>query len=178
MTLVEALSSGNILDVARCYVAQGISVIPIKTDGSKSPAYTGWRAFAKRLPTDAELVSWFANGRVGIGAVAGPASGNLVVLDFENKYDRNAYSEWISTISSDLAEFVPEFPLVRTPSGGRHLWIRINDPESGGKLSRYANGTTKIEVRGEGHQVLAPGCPPECHSSKQTYEFECMGWLL
>jgi hypothetical protein len=47
----------------------------------------------------------------------------------------------------------------------------------GGKLARYAKGTTKVEIRGQGHQVLAPGCPPACHSSGLTYEFESRGWM-
>ena len=29
----------------------------------------------------------------------------------------------------------------------------------------------------EGHQVLAPGCPADCHPSKSTYVFESPGWL-
>ncbi len=107
----------------------------------------------------------------------GPASGNLVVLDFESKYDRPAFAEWFAGLDPDFAAILPAYPLVRTPSGGRHLWLRLADPEAGGKLARYANGITKVEVRGRGHQVLAPGCPAECHSSGLTYEFECMGWL-
>ena len=33
----------DILAIARQYVAQGISVIPVKSDGTKSPAIGGWR---------------------------------------------------------------------------------------------------------------------------------------
>lgn len=177
MKLSDLIETGPRLEIARAYVARGLSVIPIKTDGTKSPKLSGWREFTRRLPTDAELAQWFSQ-EAGIGVVPGPASGNLVVLDFECKYDRPAWEEWLSGLPFQLKAVLTDFPVVRTPSGGRHVWIRLAEPEAGGRLSRYANGTTKVEVRGEGHQVLAPGCPPDCHPSKQTYVFESWGWLV
>ncbi len=174
--LVGLLETGPRLDVARFYVRRGLSVIPIKTDGTKAPKLTGWREFSKRRPTDEELAVWFA-GPAGIGVVPGPASGNLVVLDFESKLGRPAFPEWIARLSPALTALVPTFPIVRTPSGGRHVWVRLPDAEAGGRVCRYADGSTKIEVRGEGHQILAPGCPPECHPSGSPYVFESLGWL-
>jgi hypothetical protein len=168
----------TVLDYARKYVAAGLSVIPVRADGSKAPKVAGWREFSNRLPTDAELVAWFGGpDPVGIGVVPGPASGNLVVLDFECKGGMPAYAEWRASLSPELAEALAECPVVRTPSGGRHVWVRLAAPCGGGRLARYSKGTTKIEVRGEGHQVLAPGCPPQCHKSGLTYEFENAGWL-
>jgi hypothetical protein len=168
----------TVLAVARRYVAAGLSVIPVKADGSKSPRFGGWREYANRLPTDAELVAWFGGAdAVGIGVVAGPASGNLVVLDFECKGGAPAYAEWAAGLAADLGAHLKDCPIVRTPSGGRHVWVRLANAAPGGKLARYARGDTKVEVRGEGHQVLAPGCPPQCHKSGLTYEFESLGWL-
>jgi len=69
------------LSIARWYVAQGISVIPVKADGSKSPLLSGWRKFSTELPDDATLEKWFGTSQlVGIGVPAGPASGNLLIL--------------------------------------------------------------------------------------------------
>lgn len=179
MGLAEAIAAGDVLGVARHYVAAGLSVIPVRADGSKAPKNGGWREFADRLPTEAELGVWFGGDRfkVGIGVVPGTASGNLVVLDFECKGGQSAYAEWLRDLDTRLAAYLVSCPIIRTPSGGRHVWVRLPDPVPGGKLARYANGTTKVEVRGVGHQVLAPGCPAECHASKKTYEFESMGWL-
>lgn len=159
------------------YRAIGLSVIPVKSDGSKSPAYTGWRKFSNELPDDKQIQEWFAVAGIGIGVVPGPASGNLIVLDFENKYDRNAYAEWQAKLSPDLLAEVNKCPVVRTPSGGRHVWVRLNASQEGGRLARYSNGSTKVEIRGEGHQVLAPGCPKSCHKSGELYVFEVRGWL-
>ena len=58
------------LEIARQYVADGLSVIPVKADGSKSPAFTGWRAYSNKIADDATLADWFAPGKlVGIGIV-------------------------------------------------------------------------------------------------------------
>ena len=168
----------TVLDWARRYVRHGLSVIPVRADGSKAPLMSGWRQYTDRMPTPDELDRWFGDTSrvVGIGVVPGPASGNLVVLDFEYK-DRPAFGEWLEGLDPRLAAHLATCPLVRTPSGGRHLWVRLAEPSAGTRLARYVSGKTKAEVRGAGHQVLAPGCPPECHKSGQPYVFECEGWV-
>ena len=166
----------SVLEIARYYVSQGLSVIPVKADGSKSPAITGWRTYSNKIADEKQLAEWFSGpGLVGIGVVPGPASGNLVVLDFEHAGE-SAYVEWIQRLPDmpdNLRELANTLPTVSTPTGGRHIWIRLSDPQPGGKLARYANGKTKIEIRGEGHQVLAPGCPAECHATGNLY-----GWAI
>lgn len=161
----------DLLSIARWYTAHGISVIPVKADKSKAPAHAGWRKYSGQIADDATLVEWFS-GEVllGIGAVPGPASGNLIVLDFEH-YGESAYFEWLQRLPEELRQAALAVPTVITPSGGRHLWCRLPLSQPGGKLARYADKKTKIEIRGEGHQVLAPGCPAECHASGKTYEW-------
>jgi len=164
----------QILDTARWYVSQGLSVIPVKADGSKSPLLQGWRRYSAELPDDDTLTGWFKDAEtkpVGIGVPCGPASGNLVVLDFEFQGE-SAYTEWLRRLPGDLRAVALTVPTVTTPSGGKHLWVRLAEPQPGGKLARYAGGKTKIEIRGEGHQVLAPGCPLECHRSGKPYEWD------
>jgi hypothetical protein len=162
----------DVLSVARGYVSAGLSVIPVKADGSKAPLLTGWRKYTADRPDDDTLQKWFGNGTLaGIGVPAGPASGNLVVLDFEHDGKESAYFEWYRRLSPELRQQADNLPTVSTPSGGRHIWIRLTDSQPGAKLARYANGKTKIEIRGEGHQVLAPGCPAECHKSGRLYEW-------
>ncbi len=167
-----------VLEWARWYLGHGLSVIPIKNDGSKSPSFSGWRKFTAVLPADEDLLTWFDRpGFHGIGVVPGPASGNLAVLDFECRAGRPAYAEWLPRLSPAATVALAECPVVRTPSGGRHVWVRLPDAVGGTILGRYTSGTTKAEVRGDGQQVLAPGCPPACHKSGDRYVFEQMGWL-
>jgi hypothetical protein len=169
----------NMLDVAGKYIAAGVSVIPVRADGSKAPLISGWRSYSNKMADDATLNEWFGGGKiVGLGIVPGPASGNLVILDFEHDGNGSAYVEWLQTLPEELRALVLTLPTVSTPSGGRHVYIRLSQPQPGCKLARYAGGKTKIEIRGEGHQVLAPGCPAECHRSGKLYEWEIPGEIV
>ena len=74
-------------------VKSGLSVIPIRADGSKAPAIT-WKVFQARIATPEELHRWFRKGN-GLAAVAGKVSGNLEILDFD---DPNLFDQWESLV--------------------------------------------------------------------------------
>src|SRR5262249_56544150 len=77
------VAQGNpLLDSALAYLWAGLSVIPIKTDGSKAPAMGSWRAFAKELPSEEAVNRWWREGTAGIGLIGGGVSGNLQCIDF------------------------------------------------------------------------------------------------
>ena len=59
----------------RCLVA-GLSLVPIKLDGSKAPL-VAWKEFQKRLPTEAERAEWFRQVDYGIALICGAVSGNV-----------------------------------------------------------------------------------------------------
>lgn len=178
MGLQDLILSGDVLGVARAYVQAGLSVIPVRADGSKAPAEAGWRAYSGRLALDPELEAWFAGpGPVGVGVVPGAASGNLAILDLEHKGSESVFEQWAGRLPAAVRRRLLDCPIVSTPSGGRHVWVRLPEPQDGCRLARYAGGQTKIEVRGDGHQVLAPGCPAVCHASRRLYEFVNWGWL-
>jgi RecA-family ATPase len=160
----------TVREYASWYVSLGLSVIPVKADGSKSPSYSGWRKYTSEIASESQLDEWFNSALSGIGIVPGPASGNLVILDFEY-HNTSAYEDWLTKLPDDLREAVADMPTAITPSGGRHIYIRLPGSQPGAKLARYASGKTKIEIRGEGHQVLTPGCPVECHKSGKLYEW-------
>lgn len=177
MTLAEAIDANDLLAVARCYVGAGLSVIPVKADGSKAAAVK-WGDYMERKPTDAELSAWFAPHKpVGVAVVCGKVSGNLAVLDFESDA---AWQRWLARAESlpPVPPMYAGFPLVRTPKGGRHLYCRIaEEAAAGGKLAMRSKNETLIEVRGQGHYVLAPGSPRACHPLNVSYTFETLGWL-
>ena len=176
MNLNEAIATGDVLAAARCYVAAGLSVIPVLADGSKRPPIK-WAELMERQPTPDELAAWFAPHKaVGVAIVCGKVSGNLAVLDFESEI---AWQQWRERADQlGIVEFFDGFPLVQTPKGGRHLYCRIvEQPAPGGKLAMRTKTETLIEVRGQGNYVLAPGCPTACHELNRPYTFEAMGWL-
>jgi putative DNA primase/helicase len=140
-------------------------VIPIRPDGSKAPALYHWKKYQERLPTPAELEHWFGDGVCGIAILAGRVSGNLEILDFD---DLDTYLQWAKA----RADLVDRLPQVATPGGGRHLYYRLPFPPQGNrKLARWPDGRTRVETRGEGGYVLAPGSPANCHSTGRPYLF-------
>jgi hypothetical protein len=164
----------GLLSAAQTYVRAGFSVIPVKTDGSKSPALTHWKEYQKRQPTGEELEEWFSGDSVGLAIVCGAVSGNLAVLDFETE---TAFQEWCRTVGEFGLEAVNGDPLVLPPGGGRHLYLRTPQPVPNTKLAKDSAGKTRIEVKGEGGYVLAPGCPAACHPTGRTYSWLRSGWL-
>lgn len=170
-----------VIETARSYLAAGLSVIPVRADGSKAPVEREWDKYAEMIAGERELQRWFGGGKLlGIGIAGGKASGNLAVLDFETT---DAYIDWRRTVPADTIDALSECPVVRTPSGGYHVWVRLTECTAGTVLARRPDpddatkGKVLIEVRGDGHQVLAPGCPAECHKTGKLYEFVDRGWL-
>src|SRR5579871_1366280 len=69
-------------EAARRYLAAGLSVIPIRPDGTKAPALPEWKTYQQRRPTPDECTDWWDNGE-GIAVVGGKVSGNLEILDLD-----------------------------------------------------------------------------------------------
>lgn len=158
------------LEAARAYVRAGLSVIPVKPDGTKSPALDTWREFRERKPTDAELNAWFGNGHQhGIALVCGPVSRNLEVLDFDSA---EVWESWKRHLLAVHPRALDGVPVVRTPGGGRHLYLFRKVVGPNRKVARDRTGKTLIEVRGDGGYVLAPGTPCQCHRTRRSYEWQ------
>jgi hypothetical protein len=173
--IIEAIGRGDTLAAAMTYRERGISTFPIKTDGTKEPAFSGWRVYAERLPTPDELCRWHHSASYfGIGIAGGVASGNLAVLDFETW---PAFSAWGGRLTGGERAALGRCPVIGTPRGGAHVYCRLVEPMKGMKLARTAEGVTLIEVRGCQHYVAAPGSPAACHSSGRLWRILRPGWL-
>ncbi len=173
--LIAAIAAGDTHSAARALVATGLSVIPVRADGSKAPRLDGWRAFTDRRPTVGELRDWFrAPDAAGIGVPGGPASGNLVVLDFEAWA---AFARWGGLLSESERTHLARCPVVGTPGGGAHVYARLTEPVRGARYARTAGGACLIETRGAGHFVVAPGSPAACHRTGRPYALLRAGWL-
>ena len=64
------------LNYAKGYIAAGVSVLPLRLDGTKGPGIISWKEFQTRLATNAELDEWFGDNNAGIGVITGKVSGN------------------------------------------------------------------------------------------------------
>lgn len=162
-------------DWATKYLGLGLSVIPILADGSKRPALSSWKKYQSERADESTLLRWFGpESTVGLAVVCGAVSGGLEVLDFDAP---EAWERWQALAAAKHPAFLAQ-PRVKTPAGGRHVYLRVPGREAAGntKLARRLGGKTLVEVRGEGGYVLAPGCPPACHPTGLTYEWEIPLW--
>jgi len=74
----------KILKTALEFAAEGISVVPVATDGSKRPGINSWKEYQQRRATPDELLAWFQNAE-GVGVICGAVSGNLEMLELEGR---------------------------------------------------------------------------------------------
>jgi hypothetical protein len=172
------------LEYAQSYRRAGLSVIPIKVDGSKAPKLSAWDEFKGRRADTQQVSEWFdRDSPPGVAIVGGEVSGGLMVVDFEFL---DFFDEWVALVEDQAPGLTAKLPTVRTPGketiGGRHVYLRSAAAAMPSrKLARMTRAeakqragdpgrTTAVEVKGEGGYVLAPGCPRECHESGRLYE--------
>lgn len=172
--LLTALGTRDPFAVASAYLALGLSPYAVRTDGSKAAAESSWTKFCSRFPTEAELRASFARNRRGVGIACGPASGNLVVFDFE---EWSAFTRWGARLMAEERDRLARCPVVRTPRGGAHVYARLTAAVKGHVYARTAVGRVLIETRGDGHGVIAAGSPGCCHPTGTPYRLARPGWL-
>ncbi len=158
---------------ARQLMTNGLSIIPIKSDGSKSPAISTWKEYQSRLPVASELDNWFGNGHnYGIAVICGTVSGGLEIIDFD---DPNVFPNWYEVVAQARGEAILGRTLIiNTPSDGFHVYYKCDSIEGNQKLAQQLNedGKTEtlIETRGQGGYALTVGSPKECHPLNKEYE--------
>jgi len=158
-----------VVEAAKQATIDGITVVPVREDGSKRPDLTAWAEYQTRKPTRDELRGWFGEyERTGLGWLTGATSGNLECIDFD---DVAAFDEFVELASKLDAE--PVIRLLasyreRTPRGV-HLFYRCAAIEGNQKLARAEDGTVRIETRGEGGFVVVAPSYGGVHPSGEPY---------
>jgi len=113
-----------ILPAVRSAHAAGLSLLPVRDDGSKAPAVSAWRAFQMARPTVDNMRAWFTDTpRTGFGLVAGAVSGHRECWDFDDAHVFEAFVE--AATASGLGAVVARIRAGyedRTPGGGVR-WI-------------------------------------------------------
>ena len=166
------------LNTALAYLRAGLSFLPIKRDGSKAPDVKEWTSYMKRRPTEAEAQNWFGRpDPPGIGVVGGAVSGGLECIDFDVQAESH-YPQWCELVEAEAPGLLARLCVVKTPRPGFHVRYRCTETPIPGSVKLAvdptlpANDRTLIETRGEGGYAIAPGSPPECHSSGRRYEYD------
>ena len=156
------------------FANQGISVVPVATDGSKRPGLDSWKQYQERRPTTEELMRWFASAE-GVGVICGKVSGNLEMLELEGRAVADKMHLDLKEMANnaglgDVWDRINNGYVEMTPSGGIHWLYRIDGEVPGNtKLARRPgeNGTFDVlaETRGEGGFVIVAPSAGTCHPS-------------
>jgi bifunctional DNA primase/polymerase-like protein len=156
----------------------GLSVLPIKADGSKQPALGRWKIYQERQPSLQEIAAWFRlpHVPVGLALVTGKVSGGLEALDFD---DPAIYTAWLKYVRHDrtlasLYHLIATGYEELTPGGGRHLLYCCAQIEGSQKLAarpveRPQRVKTLIETRGEGGLIIIDPSGGTVHPSGKPY---------
>lgn len=124
------------------------SIFPVGQD--KAPLIAGWQTKATRDP--ATIASWKAHGARAWGIPCGAAN-DLFVIDLDVDKETGEQVGADSLLSLARYAWLYDHAFVMTPSGGRHIYCRHFD---GARNSTSKIGP-KIDTRGEGGYVIAPG---------------------
>lgn len=91
---------------AKKYRDAGLSIVPIRADGSKASTVR-WTEFQKRLPSDDELGRWFLADSVGLAIVYGAVSGNAELLDLDDERIAADFCEALEAVAPGLLGKLP-----------------------------------------------------------------------
>ena len=159
-------------DHVQAYIAAGLSIIPIRTDGSKAPIGDWKQRQTERITLDEAQGIWDKRKPPGVAVICGAVSGNLEVLDFDAP---GAFDSWKEIVDQDAPGLLDALPVHKTPKGfGRHVFItREFPPAPSQKLARKirdGEDILMIETKGEAGYIILPGSPRGAHPSGNTYE--------
>lgn len=137
----------NYISEATQLINAGISVGPLKVDGTKLPAIR-WKDYQKKLMNQEEIHQHFSNCG-GVFAITGRIS-HLFLLDFDLKYDHadeNTYDKLIAHVPETLKA---KFSINTTRSGGMHMWARTEYTDRSRKVTRrdLSLGEFNLKVKG------------------------------
>lgn len=137
------------LNHALRYLSLGFSVIPLKSRTKDQPLIA-WKEYQKRLPTEAEVKSWWTKWPdANIAGVTGELT-NKAVVDLE---------------LAGLATVTCVSPLTVLTGRGKHLWFQY---PKGLRNGVALKGITGFDIRGEGGYALLP---PSIHPSGKRYSW-------
>lgn len=156
----------KLVAAATKYIKAGLSVIA--TDNNKRALFP-WKKYQEAIITEAEFREQLSHDKAaGVAIICGAVSGGLEVVDIDTKYDITG--TLFDRMESELKDqgIWPKLLIIKTRSGGYHLYYRCEVIEGNQKLAlRPAteeelkdNPQLKhiclIETRGEAGYVIAP----------------------
>jgi len=155
---VKLIATETTLDAALAWREMGVATIPLHERSKK--AALPWARWQRRLPSEAQIKTWFAPGRrhehANLGVVCGWEG--LTVLDFDDLTAYARWQTWTATQGEFLRLLARDTYKVAT-SRGVHVYVAVDEPVSNLRLEG-------LDVKAGGGYVLAP---PSVHPNGRRY---------
>jgi hypothetical protein len=146
----------NYVKEAQFLISEGISVIPLKVDGSKLPKIK-WKEYQTRLMSEKEIIEYcFECG--GLAGITGSVS-NLLCLDFDLDKQLLSQNYWAMFMAEVPKELKKKMLVNRTRSGGYHIWMRVDFTDKSRKLTHRL--FTIPELSNTYNDAIIAGADPE-----------------
>jgi replicative DNA helicase len=143
---------------AHRYAKEGLSVI--WTRPAEKKAGMKWTENQSTAATHEQLDRYFPVNHPdrNIAVVCGKGSGNLEVIDVDQKHDPSGtlVDTYLGMIKDHLPELYSRLRINQTPSGGCHIFYRCDTIQGNREIAKNKGGETLIETRGEGGIILLP----------------------
>ena len=146
------------LDLALQLAQRGISIIPVRADGSKAPdaeclprgedGRPTWAPYQKKIAPAENIRNWWGNKyERAIAAICGAVSGNLEDLDIDAPELAGPWRELVEQHEGGV-DLLKRLVIVRTRSGGWHCIYRCSAPVEGNqRLARKPGEPAKDEPK-------------------------------
>lgn len=167
------------LSSALSYLAQGLSVFPIRRRHKKPVAGFSWEPFQKTLPTIEQVNTWFDDVNINIAIITGAIS-RLLAFDIDGTLAKS-YVDYViqNKVRHDTRNAIADTIWIQTGGGGFHLLVRYDPREfeqdtrvaseiKNSVLWRGKDGHSEIRLKSDGGYVVAP---PSIHPSGSQYKF-------
>lgn len=122
----------------------------------KKPATDGWTSF-QSLPTEEQINSWWPHNTYGI--VCGRISGNLEIMDFDEKYRKGIFEDWKKLLPEEGIATLKKCVITGTINKGNHVLYYCDEIGRNVHLAQSKNGDVWIETRSEGGFTIEPPTP-------------------
>jgi hypothetical protein len=146
--------SNSILQAAIDYRKAGLSTIPTLPE-TKQPTVP-WKDFQDRKPTEDELCEMFKKAKA-LGIVTGKVSGNMEILDFDNKAE--LFAVFAEIVNQEAPGLMDRLLIQKSQSAGRHVGYRCQEAEISGndKLARRGVDVTESVLKLLKERDVNPG---------------------
>ena len=141
----------ELLEAALEYRRKGFSPIPLRPGEKAFPALKTWRHLQTEPWTEEQIRDyWTRNPDANIGLH--PAEQNFIAIDVDS-YKGVEVQQDFAQLCVEYNINYQECPTVRSPSGGTHIYMALNEKVSG---NRDILGNRYIDTRSTGNFILAP----------------------